>query len=71
LRRTNQVRSIKTTDFDEGIIAVGNDPANIGRRDKFLLRREGYLALRDRLIVSHSDDSLVPVDRPSAVNRKK
>jgi hypothetical protein len=70
LRRADQVGSIKATDFDEGVIAVGDDPANIGRRDQFLLRREGDLALRDRLIISHSDDSLVPVDRPSAVSRK-
>ncbi|MNO00505.1 hypothetical protein D3C81_2204120 [compost metagenome] len=54
LWRANQIRSVKTTDVDEGVITVGNDTAGVGRGDELLLRGQRNLALGDGLVVSHS-----------------
>ena len=62
LRSTNQIGSLKTADLYKSIIAVRNHPPNVCGRDELLLRCECDLTLCYRLIISHSDGSLVPLE---------
>ena len=66
----DQIGAVETADIDKCVITVSNDTAYIGGGDEFLLRREGYLTLCDRLIVAHSDYSLVALI-PSAPTGKR
>jgi hypothetical protein len=51
--RFDQLILGKTADFNEGVVAIGNDAARIGGGDQPLLRREGPFALSDGLVISH------------------
>ncbi|MNG13558.1 hypothetical protein D3C84_972440 [compost metagenome] len=53
VRRAHQLLAGETADFDERIVAIGDDTLGIGGRDQALLSRESPFALGNRLVVTH------------------